>query len=880
MTSSDRPSDAALDPTPPGDQLVERQDQLDLLRDAFDRAREGLGSAILIAGEAGIGKTSLIRAFQTELGDTARVLIGACEDLLASRPLGPFRDILRSADVEAPSLNEPEHRDSYLESMLDLMSRSLQPAVVVVEDAHWADDGSLDMIRYLGRRVEDMPALLVITYRTEAVAENRHLERTLGALASVRSVRMVLPGLSDEVVGRLVEAAGADPTKIVPLVAGNPFYLSEILAAPGSPLPATVREAVAARVLALPAETRDALELLAVVPYGASLQLIESIVGPPAILLEPAERARVVILENGLARFRHELARLSMEQSLSETRKISLNRLVLDELTATEVDPATLVHHAAAAHDTHAIVEYGPIAADRADFAEDHHGTVTLAAITLRNEDELPARVTARLHAHMAYAYYALNRFGDANTSAQTAVARWNECAPGSREHANTLLLSSRMRTMTGNPVAAREAIEEARAILLPMGTSRDLALSAAMLGNLNAIEARCAEALAWCGEAIDLADKVGADDVEALALIYRGLARVGLADLAGFDDFAKGVEIARRLDHGDFLSRGAGNAAAALIWLGRHPEALPYLDLAEEAARDHGLDYLLFHTAVQRSHVELFQGRWHSVEERLRDLAATEQDPAAVMILPLALLGRLLVRTGDPDGADMIDESWDMAVDTKQVYRMAVAGAAKIEKAWLEGNIDTVVSLSDVLLPLAESANLVYLRGEVLHYLMTSGIVVQTFPGCPEGFRAALEGDWEASVQAWGEAGNPYEQALAMCESPEVELAFDGLRKLDDLGAVAAAARFRKQMREKGITGIPRGPQRATREHPAPLTARQLEVLALVAAGMTSPEIAERLFISRRTVDNHIATVVARLGVSSRTQAADLAVAEGWVSG
>jgi DNA-binding CsgD family transcriptional regulator len=144
--------------------LLERGAELDGLRDALGRARGRAGTIVLVSGEAGIGKTSLVRAFTAEVSGTARVLAGACKDLLAPRTLGPFRDMVQAGALPAPVPSGRSERDDYLDLLLGELSFALRPAVVV-DDAHWADDASLDILRYLGRRVERLPALLVVTYR-------------------------------------------------------------------------------------------------------------------------------------------------------------------------------------------------------------------------------------------------------------------------------------------------------------------------------------------------------------------------------------------------------------------------------------------------------------------------------------------------------------------------------------------------------------------------------------------------------------------------------------------------------------------------------------------------------------------------------------------
>ena len=306
--------------------LLERDDQLLGLEAALEDARQGAGATVLVSGEAGIGKSSLLQAFADRAGATARVLAGACEDLLTPRPLGPFRDMARDAGGLAGLAGDD--RDAFLDALLAEMSFTQRPAVVIVEDAHWADAASLDIIRYLARRIDRLAALLVVSYRDEELGDDHPFARMVAALAGPSVLRIELEGLSDEAVAELATAAGLDPGPVVAAVGGNPFYLTEVLAAPGAAVPPSVRHAVRARFSSLPVSCRSSLERLAVVPSGAEPWLVRSLVEDPAVL-EPAERRGMLVAAQGRVRFRHELARRAVELSLPSTLRMDHHRRVL-----------------------------------------------------------------------------------------------------------------------------------------------------------------------------------------------------------------------------------------------------------------------------------------------------------------------------------------------------------------------------------------------------------------------------------------------------------------------------------------------------------------------------------------------------------------------
>jgi DNA-binding CsgD family transcriptional regulator len=434
------------------------------------------------------------------------------------------------------------------------------------------------------------------------------------------------------------------------------------------------------------------------------------------------------------------------------------------------------------------------------------------------------------------------------------------------------------MHTLIAEPAAARAKALRALDILRPLGPSRALALCFSTLGSQDAVQSRFEAAQSWSQQAFELARQTGSRDVSARALGYRGVARVALGDSAGFTDLESAVEIAEEIDHGENLTVAASNLAVVLIRSCRPLEAEPYLDIAHRAASRHSLDAALFRIETLRCHVLMLRGEWTDAQQRLRTQVAAGDDPGVNLANPLALLGRILARRGDPQAAALIDRAWAIASATGEDQKMAVAGAARIEQAWLSGDEAAVQGIGAELLELAERTAHLYLWGEVLRYLRRTGLPVEPVPRIPPAFTAGIAGRWQEAARLWQQAGNPYQQALELTESPNVSTVARGLRILDGLGAAAAASVVRRLLRTQGVRGLPRGPRATTKANPGRLTDRQVEVVALLAEGCTNGEIAARLYVSRRTVDNHVAAVLNRLGTASRRDAVAIASSLGLV--
>ena len=357
--------------------MSELLERADLLARLEELRREG-GRLVFVGGEAGVGKTSLVRAFVERVGDAR---LGSCENLAAPTPLGPFLDVgLEPAEPRAVAT--------------DALALG---GTLVLEDVHWADAASLDVLRVLGRRVDGSHAFVVVTYRDNELAGDHPLRVVLGELASSRGVvRLTVPRLSLDAVRELVEPAGADAEAIHRLTLGNAFYVTEILATGTERLPETVRDAVLARAALLGEPARRMLEVIAVVPRRAELSLLEAVAPEELAHLDECLASGALRADRDGVAFRHELARLAVESTLAPHRRRALHAAILAALEDGG-DLSRLAHHGDEAGNVDAVLRYAPAAAGAAVAASSHREAAAQYARALRHADGLEARERAEL---------------------------------------------------------------------------------------------------------------------------------------------------------------------------------------------------------------------------------------------------------------------------------------------------------------------------------------------------------------------------------------------------------------------------------------------------------------------------------------------------
>jgi DNA-binding CsgD family transcriptional regulator len=775
-------------------------------------------------------------------------------------------------DGELPALLQSDGNQlAIFSACLVEMQRS--PSILVFEDIHWADEATLDLVKFLSRRIQLTRSLLILSYRDDELSPRHPLRLVLGDLPRSATLRLALLPLSQDSVLELARATkqAEQADDLYATTGGNPFFVTEVLESKEASIPSTVRDAVLARVARLSPQAREVLEAASIVPGRIEIQLLKSIITPSVAAIEECIEHGMLRTDGNSLSFRHELARQALEDSLSPSRRQALHQGMLKALRERGEDKiqlSRLVHHAAFAGDGEAVLHFAPQAARQAARVGAHLEAAAHYQTALRYVDQLDLAERAQLLENRAYECYVTSQISEAIRVQTEALDIWRRIQQP-RQEGNNLRWLSRLYWFLGQQTQAERYSAEAIHLLETLPPGSELAMAYSNRAQLHMVSDEVSETLRWGNKAIELAEKLDDPGILSHALNNVGMAHIMAGDSEpGRAKLERSLQLAQAHELHEHVARVYSNLGSEAVRLHDYASAMGYLDDGIDYCFERDLDSWGLYQLAWRAQAHLEQGRWPEAGEDALAVLNNPRSASPARIPALITLGRLRIRRGDPDIQIVLDEARDRALPTRELQRIGPVSAARAEAAWWRGEMKQVVAEVQVAYELALKHQHPWELGELSFWLWRAGAPTSQLEKVAKPFALQIAGDWHSAAQEWERLGCPYERAMSLADG-DATAQLMALEIFQHLEARPALNFVQRKL--QAISA-----QQLEKEKFSGLTGREREVAALIAQGKSNREIAEAMTVGVKTIETYVTRILNKLNFESRVQIATWAMEKG----
>jgi DNA-binding CsgD family transcriptional regulator len=858
-------------------ELIERDGFMRSLETTFESVTEGEGHCVLLSGEAGIGKTSLIKSFYKEKKDHCKIYQGTCDALFTPRPLAPIYEIIWQIQKDTKE-NELYNVDRSLlfNQLFHDLEQQKKSVIIIIEDIHWADEATLDFIKFFARRIGRIHCLFILSYRDNEILDNHPLRNVLGQLSSDSLTRLQLQPLSRQAVEKMAEERGYKGEDVFSISGGNPFYVTEILASYSPGVPDNIKDAILSVYHKQENGTKNAWEMCSVIPEGLEINRFSKIKSTWDVEMDHCFALQIIVVKKDRVVFKHELYRRTIEGSLSPFKRIALNKKMLElflDSFETEGEIERIVHYAKNANENKLVVKYAPIAARQAACVGAHIEASKLFLTAIEYFDGNDEDQLVELYESYAYECYLTNQTKDAVIYQGKALKIWQKKNEVERA-GHSLSFLSRLWWFDGNRQEAEKYGKQAIEILESQPASKAKAMAYSNMSQLKMLSDETAECIEWGNKAIDMAKEIKDDEILSHAMNNVGtiLWKNKSSKENGKGILFESLDIALRNSFHEHAARSYSNIASIYLLFKEYELAKQVLEEGINYCEERNLDASKNYKLYAKARMFFETGDWQQASLIIENLLLNPSQLGSVKTTALALLAIIKIRKGEEDALVFLNEAKLLAMKTKEHARIISIMIAELEYEWLTGKQRITEDELKLSIELVQRVDNNILNNEFAFWLQKVRKKEIDLPQLYRPYKLLKEGKIRSAAVFWDTIGCPYEKAFALFAGNEDDMK-NALLIFQQIGAEAVYEKIKMEMRAAGIKKIPRGLRESTKNNPAQLTNRELDVLQLLQKGIQNKEIAGILFISPKTADHHISNILFKLEVNSRSKAVAEAV-------
>ena len=753
--------------------LIERENLLSLLRNGFAGLDSGQGHCFFILGEAGIGKSALVKTFLNEVEGKSIQYTGACDSLFTPRPLAPLHDIaLQVKEDWAQKISSGSSTAELFTECARQFTNKEKPVLLLFEDIHWADEATIDFIKFFARRIPHTNCMFLLTLRDTELNYQHLLRNLLSDINPSNFTRVHLGPLSREAVHKMAIQKGYDPENLYHIAGGNPFYLNEILASYSPGIPENIKDSILAVYDRQAEGTKNAWEIFSVIAEGLEIDRFIKIKTSWDTAIDHCFALSILLVENGKVIFKHELYRRTIEESLSLFKRIAINKKLLDyflESFEKEGEIERIVHYAKNANDNDTVVKYAPLAAMKAAAAGAHLQSAKLYLIAIEFAEGLGKRELVKLYESYAYECYLTNQMKDAIIYQSKALDIWEQL--NETENAgNGMRILSRLWWFDGNRQEAEKYAEQAISVLESQPASKAKAMAYSNLSQLKMLSEEFDAAIEWGKKALQMAKKINDQEIYCHALNNIGSAewKKDWSHETGKNILLQSLDIALKNSFHEQAARAYSNIAINCLTAKEYDEAGDFLEKGIDYCEERNLDASKNFKLYLKGRMLLETGHWNEAASIATNLLANTRQLGTVRIGALTLQSCIKVRRGEPDALVCLQDARSLAFNSEEYQRMMPVILTMLEYEWLSGKELITPDELQHCIDLVQKIDNIFVNSEFAFWLQKARDQEVSLPALFEPYLFLKSGEIKKAAAYWEKLDCPYEQALALFEGKE----------------------------------------------------------------------------------------------------------------
>lgn len=868
--------------------MFDRDRELGVLKDLYGSVNDHGGKIALVCGEAGIGKSTFVNQFLSQLDKNVHSAIALCDPLFTPRPLGPIRDLL--ASLQIVDISDADEVKFYFEDFVNRLRDSKSTLVLVIEDLHWVDQRTLDWLQFVGRRITQLPLLLIGTYRDDEVTVTHPLRAALATIAASSQVQLPLMPLSLTSITRMSENSPIEANHLLSITGGNPFFLTELLRTTidSGEVPSSISDAINSRLNNLPEQLQAFIEFLSSVLGTIPYNLLQSLTGDDSLpLVDDAIALNVLLASPSGVTFRHELVRLTAFNRVQPLKRRDYQTKILTALLSLTDKTSHLdriVHYAAEIQSAQILLKYAPQAATKAAHYGAHREAASYLAKAISVLGSAKPNQAALILEDWAYeAGLSLNIDTKVIDARLRAIDLWRQIGRNDKVGENLRWLS-RLHWYRGESVQAQAYIEEALNILEQEPPSIAKAQAYALRGQYCMLQDHMDEAISWAQKALPLAIQFDDIEIRTHALNTIGTAKMFRADLTGEQELRLSLDLALSNNLDEQAARVYTNLSECLIESRQLAKAETVIEQGIVFDSAHDLDAWTFYLVGRKAQLRFEQNHYEEARLIAENVLARE-DQTLLMKIPAAIvLARALVRLGDSKADKFQKQAIDDAEKINEPQYFVAIQITELELAVLKSQSARANAAVKKLLALKPEFLSNRKRGECCFWAILAGLELPMSYslGLPLPFAEFLAGNLEQAATLFLEENSDYYAAWCLLVLGGADFTQQAASRFNELNAHAALETIQQPQDQLANINWPVSTNqkqlRSAQPQPYSLTKKERLVLSLLVEGNSNAAIATELSRSRRTIENHVANIFAKLGCNNRVDALLKTQSEPWI--